>query len=187
MSSHSRDLRIADDLEPPRLWKTTSRGSGRSSPGVSACPSPTPSATPSSYSVRLKSPSGGGEPSGPRLQRKKSNASLLMKRGLSRMGSVMSRKGASTGGGTEGSRHAEQSSSSTPQHRRLPRSNSFTLDDLVEESGLDPSPAITGAIRVQSPLQPLLPSQLHQGSGKPEGGVSRPFNVQVRHHQGQGS
>lgn len=177
MSTHSRDPRMADDLEPPRLWKTTSRGSQPNSPSVtSACPSPTPSATPSAYSVRLKTSSGGGEASGSRLQRKKSNASLLVKRGLTRMGSVMGRKGASSGGGREGSRHVQQGSTSTPPRRRLPRNNSLTLDDLVEESSASASP---GLMRVQSPLQPLLPSQICQSKVE-TGGVSRPFNVQVR-------
>lgn len=91
------------------------------------------------------------------------------------MGSVMSRKGASSGG-REGSRHGQQSSTSTPPRRRLPRNNSLTLDDLVEESNPGASP---GLIRVQSPLQPLLPSQICQSKVE-TGGVSRPFNVQVR-------
>lgn len=93
------------------------------------------------------------------------------------MGSVMSRKGASSGG-REGSRHGQQSSTSTPPRRRLPRNNSLTLDDLVEESNSCAS-STQGLTRVQSPLQPLLPSQICQSKVE-TGGVSRPFNVQVR-------
>lgn len=201
ISIHSRDPHAGDDFEPPKLWKTTSRGSQPNSPSVeSAGRSPTPNAArghsptpnavrgrsptpssvptnvPSAYTVRLKTSSGGGEASGGRLQRKKSNASLLVKRGLTRMGSVMSRRVASASG-KEGSKHGHHGSMSTPSRRRLPRNSSLTLDDLMEEPESSASPSARR--RAQSPLQPLLPSQICQN--RAETGVSRPFNVQVRY------
>jgi hypothetical protein len=131
----------------------------------------------------------------PKLQRKKSNASLLYQglgRGLSRVGSVMRRGGNNTNGApaadpqasasnTVPSRIASPTSTGT-KGRRPKRSGSTTLQDLCEEAEREnAAEKDTGARERAVPIRRSAPLSTYLPPPPPEkpNGVSRPFNVQV--------
>ncbi|BEI88514.1 uncharacterized protein CcaverHIS019_0112320 [Cutaneotrichosporon cavernicola] len=134
----------------------------------------------------------------PKLQRKKSNASLLYQglgRGLSRVGSVM-RRGGNSNNNSAPAADPQPSSSSTAtssvasshttgtKGRRAPkRSGSTTLQDLCEEAE-SAAERDMGARARAVPIKRSTPLSTYLPPPPPEktNGVSRPFNVQHALH-----
>ncbi|GMK57766.1 hypothetical protein CspeluHIS016_0406000 [Cutaneotrichosporon spelunceum] len=134
----------------------------------------------------------------PKLQRKKSNASLLYKglgRGLSRVGSVMRRGGnsnnivpppdpQSSSSSSATSSVASSNTTDTKSRRQPSRCGSTTLQDLCEEAENAVVEKDPDARLRQAPIKRSVVLSTHLPPPSPEKvtGVSRPFNVQHSLH-----